>query len=212
MALVAIAAACFAFLPGVLAVGLVAGLTLAMIWPRSSRCQAVELTAAVIWLAAAVSAFSDVAVDFLASLVLLGSGLAIAISWISRLILGQLPFRSWRDRAVVLSIPAVGLIGLVLLETDRDLRIRLALSEPALRSSARDAYAGRIDTSYRGDRRIGLFRVYRIEVQSGCVLWLTGSFIDSYGIAYCPGPPPNLSPDFKCWHVYGPWYRWEIEF
>ena len=97
---------------------------------------------------------------------------------------------------------------MVLWQTDLDFRLRLALSEPALRAEARQLPRGVRKRYWPIRGASGLFKVYEVEEKDGCTLWNTGptDYWGTEGLAYLPmGKIPKWA-GYRFQHIQGPWW------
>lgn len=111
--------------------------------------------------------------------------------------------RRWRQW---LSVPAITLVVFANAALDAPLRMRLGLSEPALRAAAVALASG--ETIEPG--RYGLFALTAMERFPGGARFQVRNtgFLEVGGFAYSPaGPPPVLGSD-RYEHLTGPWYSW----
>lgn len=111
--------------------------------------------------------------------------------------------RRWRRW---LSAPAITLVVFANVALDAPLRMRLALSEPALRAAAVALASG----ESREPGWYGLFALTTMERLPGGARFQVRNtgFLDVGGFAYSPdGPPPVLGSD-RYEHLTGPWYSW----
>lgn len=171
--------------------------------PRPVPWRTLELAATLAWLLAAVVVFSDVADDPVAvRFVALGGG-ALTLSWALRMTVSRKSPGRW---AGCLLVPVSGLLAFALWASDWDFRLRLALSEPALRSEAR---AVRLAFPSGPPHLCGLFWLNGAERQGSLVRWASSSaspFPGDAGLALLPrgSPPPK---GYRLEHVAGPWWR-----
>ena len=202
MVLVAIVAACIAWVPAVHAPILVVPLVVAAVWSRGASWVVIEVAAVIGWSLDAIVSFSELSPGIFAIFFLFFSGLAIAVSWILRL----LSNRQGLGILGYLAAPAAGLIGFLLLVTGLDFDLRFALSEPAFQAQAARITSNPELLSRKG-RRIGLLWVDRVEERNGIPLFTTGDFLlDDGGLAYIPsGLPPTIS-GLRFTHYRGPWW------
>ena len=155
----------------------------------TSRWTAAEITATVAWLLGAALLLSNVALDGIKVFFFFVAGGVLGLSWLLREYHRGAKSRSNTEWGATIFVPASGLLALVLAITDLDFDLRLAMSESALRADASLVSTGR--SNLGKSRWVGLFYVEHVEQQGKCTLWTTGNdFIDSVGVAYCPGVVP----------------------
>lgn len=170
--------------------------------PSASRWAAVEIAATVAWLLGMALTASDVWNG--SACFFLPTGFLLGVSWLLRI-----AAQSERpSRLTSAFTPASLLVAFALMATDLDFRLRLALSESALRaeaSKARKGFHGHRGTS----RQAGLFRASTVEERDGCVLWTTNvpGFWTTRGLAFVPGRSAPQWPEYRFEHVRGPWWR-----
>jgi len=184
--LIAVVAVCLIWVPPVVWPVILLPVAVAAFVPRGGTWLAIETWAAIGWLVSAVAVFSEIRPEFVEELCLAGSDILIGQSWI----IGRVPFaRNPRARPTLrwLLVPTIGLIGVILLMTDRDFAVRFALSEPALRASAlREMATPGAESRFSG--RVGLFWPTALDVRAGSVIfWTKGGFLEQVGLAYVPG-------------------------
>jgi len=111
--------------------------------------------------------------------------------------------RRWRQW---LSVPAIALLVFANVALDAPLRMRLALSEPALRAAAVAVASGE---SMRPGW-YGLFELTTMERFPGGARFQVRStgFLEVGGFAYSPGAPPPVLGSDRYEHLTGPWYSW----
>jgi len=164
----------------------------------------------VLWGAWAAIICSNVSVEPLAQLSLLGIGLLLFVSWVAcqiALSLWPIPseYRSFRWISGVPPVMFFLAAGLGL--TDIDLSGRVWLSRGDLEHVARTELSG--ETSSRVPCWIGFFPVSHIERIERSVRFTTAErFFGWAGLTYSPeGPPPRVDQDDQR-HLWGPWWKW----
>lgn len=207
----AVVAVCFAsfglFSGGILAVSLL----LVVLDPHPFRWRTLERGVTVAWLLGVGLIASDVEVDSIGvACFFLPTGLLLSFTWLVRQAREYDKVQVRQDWAQLLLTPASCLLALVLLGTDLDFQLRLALSEPVLRAEARRIPRGFHDRWWPAQHS-GLFNIYAVEERDGCVLWDTGgnslSFWTIEGLAYLPDRRPPLWAGYTFQHVRGPWWK-----
>src|SRR4051812_21707989 len=108
------------------------------------------------WFIIALPQVTDAGVDFLVGTALFFSGPAIGLTWVVYSVVFPTVFREKRWWWLWWTVPAAGLLPVVLSVSGWGLAARVALSEPELRAFAEDVRAGRDAVEY-GDspRRVG---------------------------------------------------------
>ncbi len=167
----------------------------------------------VLWLIGAAVVFSDLIIDLMAALLLIGSGFVIGLAWVVWSLLLYNKAATLRSRWRVAEwafVPLAGLLGAALLATDRDNLLRFRLSEPALVRCLAEPRPGRQDDpSGEKGRRVGLFWFRSIHDQDGGVEFENGFTYPPSGLIYSPaGPPRPATPEHVYWHLSGPWWRY----
>jgi|GEM_PF-4364242 len=202
---------CFAVFNAVFAGMLSIILLTVAVEPFRSRWDTWEVATTLAWLFGVIVMYTNVLVDGLVFLFFLSTGVLLGISWLFRdLIRATRP--SKHDGVRFPLVPAALLLAWILFQTDVDLRVRLALSEPALRADLRRIRVGHKEDHRIFPRRVGLFWTDHVEENQGCVFWTTGGFFMNYhGLAYIPGDlPTKTSYDFR--QIRGPWWAFEFDF
>jgi hypothetical protein len=171
-----------------------------------------------LWALCALWAFSNVRVDPFVFLGVLLWGSALAALWtitLCCLIVLRLrsPRRIGRLRArnglIILATPALGVLGVFLLWTDLDFLLRLKLSERALIAHCESVIADP-ERANEPRRRIGLFRVYAVDVVDADAVRVTTvlpGIFDEAGVYYDPG---DVLAEHRGWpedrlSLFGPW-------
>jgi hypothetical protein len=168
----------------------------------------VVIAAGWLWGLAALPVVTDAAVDFGWSLLLSVSGLMIGLVWLAYSTVIPAVFKTPRVRWLWWSVPVIGVGGLLLSMTHRDLAARVWLCESELRE-----YAEAIRQNPQAPReshRVGLVVVRFASADENQVfLYTAHGFMDSAGIVYRPdGNPPEHAHRHQ--HLYGPWWWfWE---
>jgi hypothetical protein len=155
-----------------------------------------------VWCLAAIVFSSDWAFDGMGDQAILALiGFALGVAWVMFTCMNPELFRSWRWW----SLPAAGILAVVIWITDFGMIIRLRLSENQLLAHVQKAPTGPGLTMPPG--WVGLFWVYRTEQRDGAVYLFRGSYlITDVGLAYIPaGFDPKTHR--RATHLYGPWYR-----
>jgi hypothetical protein len=146
-----------------------AAIVIAALNPLSSQWRSWELAATVAWLLGAILAFSDVIVDGLAFMFFLVVGVVLSTSWALREANRESKPASLIEWATMLFVPTSMLLVVALAVTDLDLRLRLAVSESALRADVRRIDLGHKEILTREERRSacsGLVMSKRAKVAS----------------------------------------------
>lgn len=183
-------------------------------WKRLLRRPSIfELVLTGLWLLCAFFFLSNVEIDLGPMVVLLFSAMALAAVWGLRvlILLALLMVRHKVCGLVLpwLALPAAFVLALTAAKTNLDLRVRLRLSEPALRQYAATLAPGVQEDYAEPGKRVGLFWVTRAENVNGCCRFTTAScFFEQAGVAYCPQGEPPRDEKYTYWHIRGPWYRW----
>ena len=166
------------------------------------------ILAAWFWFIAALPQVTDAGVDLLIGLALFLTGPVISLVWVVSSLANSSVFRMRWWRWAWLSVPAVGLGAIILLETGWGLVARVWLCETELQAFAEEVRQGRVEVPKPDSpRRVGLFFVESTSTEGGEVrLMTTTGFLDRYGLAYRPESPPDPN-DMGYWHICGPWYR-----
>jgi len=189
-----------------------------------ARWSYLALALALLWLAAAAVSFSHPSPPVLPFLALTLTGLAIAIDATARLatiIITQRrsprtlpgPLLRW------LPAPAVGVLGLALLATDADLKLRIALADAAMRAEAQAALTAATDAQARQTigPRLGLFPAKHIQrrQQSLRIQTTNTGVFSTAGLYYAPNgmntgttTTPNAESEYIR-HIKGPWYAFQ---
>jgi hypothetical protein len=162
-----------------------------------------------LWCLAALPVLSD-AGESLLFLALFLMGMLIGLIWTAYSIAVPAVFRNSRLRWLWLSVPAIGLLGVLLAATHRDLAIRVWLCESQLRDYA-ESFRRNPNAAQRFDHRwVGLFEVDGVSADGDQVMLYTArsGWLDSAGIVYRPdGAQPSFG---RCEHLFGPWWWfWE---
>jgi hypothetical protein len=146
------------------------------------------IVAAWLWLLAVIPFFSYAACFIFLWFFFIIAGVILGGSWITLTFIQPSLLR--RPRVWCwLSVPIAGALGVALAFTDRDLALRVALSEPSLKKYVSEVPVG-ADESFES-QRIGLFHIHEVrEHQGGVYLTTSQSFIDSHGVAYIPEGTP----------------------
>jgi hypothetical protein len=151
------------------------------------------------WLTAAIPFVTNVSMDFMAFLALVGSGITIGVLW---LIITVASFRA-RMTLWWLSVPVAGLLGVLLATTGYGVTLRVLASEPWLKAYAEEVQAAPGKTW--DARWVGLFYVDETEEYNGVVyLYTATGFINRYGIAFNPRAKESARR-IGVWPLYGPW-------
>lgn len=171
-----------------------------------------------VWLGLAAVAFSAVAPDSLHVFFLGLSGAGLGVMWmiLVAVALGSPPggrmSRAWLTLA--LATPLCGLVGVLMLVTDWDLRLRVALSQQALAQEA-DRVRQLPDGREADERQIGLFRVkYATVTDDGVVRFVTGWpwMFDEVGLYHDPSrtlTPTREWPEHRN-RLIGPWVAFHL--
>jgi hypothetical protein len=174
------------------------------------RLRRIERWTAGVWLAIVAVAHSDAGVAFNLWMMLVLAMCALTGWWLVRTVLSLLMSRvepeSWRSR---LWVPVAVALGVLLAATDAPLRLRLSLSDGALRAGG-PALSGWHPRSFGDSRRVGLFFVREYSEFGREMRFLTSScgLVDQCGVVYSPdGRPPNRGED-SFTHLYGSWWHW----
>ena len=129
-------------------------------------------------------------------------------------------------RRLIRAAAVVTAIGLSLLMSDWDFRLRCKLSEPALRqfvAEQQSQFQAAKDKGAEGDfvqrdvtpQRVGLFWVDGFEQADGVVLVRTshGIVLDYFGIACAPQGRELKAREgmYVYWHLYGNWYGYQFD-
>jgi hypothetical protein len=173
----------------------------------------VIILAAWLWFLVALTQVTDTGVEYLIGLGLFLSGPAIALVWVVSSLANSSVFRMRWWRWAWLSVPAVGLGAIILLETGWGLVARVWLCDTELQAFAEEVRQGRVEVPRTDSpRRVGLFHVESFSTEADEVrLMSVPAFLDRYGLAYRPESPPDPN-DTRYWHSYGPWYRFWDKF
>jgi hypothetical protein len=182
--------------------------------PRAWRVVVVGTT--VLWLLAAIEAFSDAGLNLIVLGLLFGFGMLLAMAWLFWTFCLERRYvrhGSWIEVIQWAFVSLAGLLGIVLLMTDLDLQLRLRLSEPALRRCVADLSAQTTGTNITEGRRVGLFRFEGFERRDGCILMRSAAALPEGGLLYCPaGRPPQWTAEYSFRQVRGPWWLYENNF
>lgn len=215
IALVGVVAICYAILDITAGSILSAFVFLIVINPHPFRWRTFEFAVTSAWLLGVIviaSEVSDNAIGF--GCFFLPIGLSLAFSWLLRQASEAENPQYQRTWTELVFTPASCVLAFALWKTDLDFRLRLAVSEPALRAEARQLPRG-FRKSYSPTRgAAGLFKVYEIEERDGCVLWDTGcnTVLISQGLAYVPFVKPPHWHRYRFQHVHGPWWIFTEKF
>ena len=144
------------------------------IGPFSSRWQTWELAATIGWLLGALLAFSNAAVGGFTLFGLYFVGFVLVSNWVLRVFDEWMMPPSKIEWRSLFFVPIALLMVSILVKSDLDLRLRLALSEPALRAEVRQIGSGHNDTFNGRAHRVGLFWAVHVEENQGCIFWETG--------------------------------------
>ena len=107
-----------------------------------------------------------------------------------------------------LTVPAAGLMGVLLAATDVGLLLRVVLSERALRNDI--AQAPQLDPVT--PHWVGLFHVEESRSFDGGVYFYTShSWLNRHGVAQVPAGS-KTAPRTRLRHLYGDWYSFEWRF
>lgn len=164
-----------------------------------------------LWFFAALIPATDAGWPLLWQLVLYPTAIAITYGWVVLSVRFSSVFRSLR---VIpwLSVPAAWLLIILLSVTNYGLTLRVWLCADELRTFAESSRADQQNVSAMSPgRTVGLFHVHSSDSTGSEVILITsrGAF-NSYGIAYWPDQIPIGSGD-EYQHLYGPWYRYRMD-
>lgn len=164
-----------------------------------------------LWGLVALPHLTDAGVDFLWGPTLFFNGGLVGLMWVTYSAAVPGVFRSPRTRWAWMSVPAIGLAGVLLASTHRDLAVRVWLCESTLTEYA-ESIRRTPDAARRIEyRRVGLFEVQGTTADENEVLLYTAGsgFMDSAGLVYRPdGSRPQHTRRVE--HLYGPWW-WFFE-
>lgn len=191
--------------------------------PVTSVAMIVLASLSLVWLALALPIYSHPDTDGMAATLHAAPALLlIAPAWlVAAIALVAWSFRNGppKNRArltgVALLTPACGLLGVILLATDHDMRLRFRLSESQLAREA-DRVRNSPDGRDNRTRRVGLYRVHHAHTDAnGAVHLVTNNthLFGEAGFIHAPDAPPERDPisrDQHLTHLRGPWHAYFI--
>jgi hypothetical protein len=172
---------------------------------------------ALVWLLAIIDIHSDTGVSIIGFFLLMYGGPGLAAAWVIRRAFFARALRAspsppaggriwW---SIVPACLAAGLACSLLPAAPHNplFRVRFNLSESALTSHAERLSATSVD-DLRG-RRVGIFRVMRIEARDHQVRLITTNcgVVDSCGLVYSPRGKPQRWQEDQFVHIRGPWWH-----
>jgi hypothetical protein len=188
----------------------VACATFLTIWfvPIGSWWQRVEFALTAGWLAGVCVALWSPHL-LIEALLLYPLGALLAISWLARTLFEFSTLCSKRAVIWWLSVPALGLLGVLLVVTDLCFPARVLVCERLLLDAAEEEAR---NPSLRGNNRVrlvGLFWVSEIDRAGASVAWTTrlGLLWHKVGVAYCPEGQTADLDFYELTHLYGDWYK-----
>lgn len=163
------------------------------------------------WGLAALPEVTDAAVGFGWFILLFFGGGLTGLVWVAYSLAKPDVFRAPRVRWLWLSVPMIGVGGLLMGLTHRDLAMRVWFCDSELRE-----YAERVrqnpDAPRGSPGRVGLFEVRHVSADDKEVFLYTAGagFMDSAGIVYRPDGERPEGGRHRYEHLYGPWWWfWE---
>lgn len=192
--------------------------------PRIARAVMIVLALlSLVWLGLAVPFYSHPDIDgFVLSLHAAPALLLLAPAWL----VASIGIAGWAARlgtpktpirlAIVAAVtPVCGLLGVVLVVTDLDMRLRFRLSESQLTREA-ERVRNLPDRWDNSERWVGLFRVHAAHTDQNDAVHLVTNNTHLFGEAgfiHAPAEPPArdaIHRDQHLTHLYGPWYSYFI--
>jgi hypothetical protein len=166
-----------------------------------------------IWLVAIVEAYSDSGVGLLGFYLLLFGGGLIGVAWTGIALIAFRPSGlDRRARMRWLFVPACLVLGVLTAVTPLGtvlFELRFLASERSLTGFAEPLMGTESKSRSLAGRRVGLFRVERIDVVDQQVRLITSAcgVIDSCGLVYSRSSPPRRWQRDQFWPVRGSWWR-----
>ena len=189
-----------------------------------TRWSYLALSLALIWLAAAALFFSQPSPPIIPLIILALAGIALALDATARLA-AIIISRRHSPRTLTapllrwLAVPLIGLLGIALLITDADLKLRIALADATMRTQADAALNAKTDAEARHaiGAHLGLFPANHTERQQGRlrIETTTTGLFSTAGLYYAPNGmntgttnlPAAESESVR--HIEGPWYAFQ---
>lgn len=166
-----------------------------------------------LWLVAILEAYSDAGVGLPGFYLLIFGGGVIGVAWIATAFMAFRPAgMSRRTLTRWLFVPACLVFAVLTAATPLGtalFELRFLASERSLTNFAEPLMSAESQSRNLGGRRIGLFRLERIDVVAGQVRLITATcgVVDSCGLVYSRTAPPRRWQRDQFWRLRGSWWR-----